>query len=70
MHVSLIQQCKMLEYIIGVSLVNQCLHSPDDALHLISTGKADILRGQDECNLMPVERKCRQLPSKPGCSNC
>ena len=49
--VSLIQQCKMLESIIGVSLVNQCLHSPDDALALISTSKADILR-QDECNLM------------------
>ena len=50
-NVSLIQQCKMLESIIGVSLVNQCLHSPDDALHLISTSKADLLR-QDECNLM------------------
>ena len=47
----LIQQCKMLESIIGVSLVNQCLHLPDDALALISTSKADILR-QDECNLM------------------
>ena len=50
-NVSLIQQCKMLESIIGVSLVNQCLHSPDDVLHLISTSKADLLR-QDECNLM------------------
>ena len=37
--VSLIQQCKMLESIIGVSLVNQCLHSLDDALALISTSK-------------------------------
>ena len=42
-NVSLIQQCRMLESIIGVSLVNECLRLPEDTLHLISTSKVDIL---------------------------
>ena len=59
----------MLESIIGVSLVNQCLHSPDDALDLISTGKTDILR-QDECNLMLNGQPDVESSSKPRCSYC
>ena len=43
-NVSIIQQCRMLESIVGVSILDECLESPDTAIHLVKAHKTSILR--------------------------
>jgi len=45
LNVSLIQQCRMLESVVGVSIVDECLRSPDDAPYIVRALKSSI---QDE----------------------
>ena len=42
LNVSLIQQCRMLESVVGVSIVDECLRYPDDAPYIVRDLKSSI----------------------------
>ena len=42
-NVSIIQQCRMLETIVGANILDACLDSPDEAVCLVKTSKPHIL---------------------------
>ena len=42
-NVSILQQCRMLESIVGATILDKCLEYPDDAIHLVKAQKPQIL---------------------------
>ena len=42
-NVSILQQCRMLESIVGATILDKCLVYPDDTIHLVKAQKPQIL---------------------------